>query len=265
MKRRWRFASAEEEREIETLRSEGLRLSASDPGKAAHLLLEIVRRYEDTHMVANAIAGEALNCAIDGAEWDVAIEVCQRMRKRKHSYAQYFFDEERACRLDKQGQHIQALELRFSRGVGSLQPADAGEYAAHASGLCHYGDRFADIGAHDRAWRLYSDALESAWQARPRQTHLIRLSQLKLLLKEDKPQNGVEMMLLAINESQMLNRNVPKTLVTGLRKALRASGFNLRKKENRGLVEELVSISSRRSGDKRAVQLFHDRLKELQV
>ena len=241
-----------EEKKAERLRERALQVSDSEPRKALDLLVEATRKYPHTRVVTNTVVNDIIDIAEPNGFWDEAIAACVLAQKSKPDYRQDYALLERAFRLDKEGCHVEATEARLEQ---------ANQRVVWFGTLRYYGDKFTELGAHDRAWRLYNQAVVMALREKE-SPHMVRQSMARLLLKENRPGGAVEMMIAGICEIQELEDRVPQTLVTDLRKALRATGFNLRKARFRGVADEIVT-ACKNEGQRYAIELFHKRREEI--
>lgn len=224
------------------LRQEAMWIQTEDPRMALDLLWAVAKKYPNSSTVRDYVVDDLIMTARLGAFWDDAIEACAVAQKAKPSFREHYVLEAQAFQLDKEGRHVEATEVRL-KGSG-------GWYGD----LRYFGDEFARLGAHDRAWRVYNQAAEAAVKDR-QSPHSVRQAMAKLLLKEDKPDRAVEMIITGIYEAQKVTGKVPKSLLTDLRKALRAAGFNLRAEQYRGLADEIASVCTEK-GKRHALKLF---------
>lgn len=183
--------------------------------------------------------------------WDEAIEACALAQKLKPEHQEAYVLEARACGLDKEGKHVEATELRFVKET---------LHGKWYGTLRYFGERFAELGAHDRAWSLYNEAAGLAVKE-GHSPHSVRQKMAKLLLKEGKPHTAVEILVDGICEAEQFADSLPKALVSDLRKMLKASGINLRLKRFHGLVDEIIA-ACKTKGRQTAIGIFYDHLEK---
>lgn len=222
-----------------------------DPRKALDLLWTVARTYPDTSTVTNYVLNDLISKARLAASWDEAIEACVLAQKLRPDLRESYAIQAQAFQLDKEGWHVEATEVRLKGASGWY------------GDLRRFGDEFARLGAHDRAWRVYNQAAEAAVKD-GQSPHSVRQAMAKLLLQEDTPDGAVEVILTGIYEAQKMTGKVPKSLLTDLRKALRVAGFNLRAEQYRGLADEIASVCTEK-GKRHALKLFQAQKAELKA
>ena len=149
--------------------------------------------------------------------WDLAIITCKKAIIHIPEDKKYWELDLEACNLSKNNKPYEALEIWLKRYTLNYRDS----YTLHS-----YANKFAEIGAHDRAWGLYNEATGLAW-SEGRSLHLIRESMADLLFKENKPFSAAENLIIGIEEAEKLNNNgTPKSTMTKLKKALKMAGFS---------------------------------------
>jgi uncharacterized protein with von Willebrand factor type A (vWA) domain len=236
------------------LRGKAMQVQSTNPRKALDLLVAITEEYSDTWTVANLVLDDIIGIARSNAFWDEAIEACSLAQNLKPSYREDYALEQQACQLDQQGDHLAATEVRLRKDTRR------GKWSGT---LGHYGDQFAQLGEHDKAWRLYNEAAILAIKE-GRGSHSVRQKMAELLLKEDKPRTAVELLITGVHEAEQFGGKIPSTLVRALKKALRASGFNLRSAAFRGLADDLITIC-RTEGERPAADRFYQLADDLEA
>lgn len=218
----------------------------SEPERALSILRQAVSDYPQTLTVNNHVLDSIITIAISIKNWDYAIDACKIAEKLKPAYKESYKLEREACKLEKEGKIIEATEIRLKKD--SLH----GEWY---KSLRVYGDKFAELGAHDRAWGLYNQAVRVA-VSEGDSPHTIRVSMAKLLIKENKPKQAGHMIITGIDESNRYSKKgVPKSLVNFLNKIMKSMGIKDRKKA------EDVAHLSKTKGFKIAIQQFDNIVK----
>lgn len=217
-----------------------------EPRRAIDKLRAIAEKYPDPG--ATWVPDEIIRIAEANEWWEEAAQAAERGAELKPSYREDYAASARAYRLREEGKDYEALEVLLEQR-GARAPVTARGYR-------YFAGEFAKIGAHDRAWRLYNQAIGKAG-ANKGVTHRIRRDMTDLLLKEDRPNQAVEMMITAFHEVGLLmDEDPPKVVEKYLRKALRAAGFNLHLQEHRDLPDRLIE-TCRSQGREAAIELFY--------
>lgn len=219
-----------------------------DPRQAIEKLKLVAQEYPDTWAARNPAINDIISIAEANEWWGEAAQAAERGAKQKPLYTEDYDLSARAYRLREEGREYEALEVPLERrkAQGASSP---GIYR-------HFANEFAKIGAHDRAWRLYNQAIGKAGEERV-PTHRIRRDMADLPLKEDKPNHAVETMITAFHEAKLLmDKDPPKVVEKHLRKALRAAGINLRLQAYRDLPDRLIETCESQ-GREAAVELFY--------
>jgi|GEM_PF-5994988 len=235
---------------VKEFRMEAFSLLSTDPRKAIELLMAAARRYEHSLTVANLVLNDIIEIAGRRGFWDEAIWACQKAQELKPIHREAYAVQEKVCRLNKAGEHIEAIEVRMACA------RKRGDQMA----LRSCGDKLAQMGEHDRAWRAYNEAASMAME---QGYHLpsVRMSMAELLIKEGKPDAAVEILITGIYEAQKMSGRVPRMVEKDLRKALNAAGINLRLKRFRGFADEVI-VACKTRGQQYAIELFHERRKK---
>jgi len=199
------------------LYEKALNIQFSTPKKALDLLWEAAQKYPNTLTVHNYVLDMLISIAQQNHFWDDAIRACSLAQQLKPDYQESYALEAEACQLDKDGKFIGALDKRFRKDT---------RYGKWFGTVRDYGNKFADLGAHDRAWKLYNEAIVIAVQDGT-SPHTVRVSMANLLLKENNPIAAIEQLLVGICEAeQFAKKGAPKSLITSLRKALKIANLN---------------------------------------
>lgn len=251
-------ASSEDEEIAERLRLDALEKIFDNPRQALVELTNTTNRFGDTWIVRNYVLDDIIELGKKLGSWDEAIQACRTAKKLKPSYREAYTAKEEEILLLKEGKPIEALRLRLAHerkridetGTGYIWPT-----------LHRFGNEFAKLGSHDEAWRLYNEAVIAA-AVDGVSPHPICQSMADLLLNENKPNAAVEILITAICEADQYDR-VTTTLINDFRKALRAAGFNLRKKRFRSLPDEILQACTDKGRDT-AVNLYRARRVELE-
>jgi len=215
----------------------------SAPREALDILWEAVKLYPNTSTVTNYVLDSIIRIAEINKYWDEAIEACSIAQRLKHDYRKSYELESQACYLDKEGKRIEALEVRLKKET--LHGKWYGTYR-------DFGDQFVNLGANDRAWRLYNEATTLAVK-NGISPHTVRQSMANLLISEGKPNAAVEMLIIGISEAEQLNKKgVPKSLITALRKSLKAAGV-----KDLSFANELAGICEAKGQDQ-AISIFRE-------
>jgi tetratricopeptide (TPR) repeat protein len=188
----------------------------SDPKKALQILREAVNKYKSTFSVHNYVIPSIFRICVTNQYWDDAIDTCKVARVLYPDESEYWQLDMESCEYKKKGEPIKALETSLKRD--SLRGKFS--YVFH-----HYGSEFAKLGARDRAWQLYNQAilLTATEKTSP---HLIRESMADFLLAENKPFSAAEILIFGINEAEKYNKNgTPKTTISKLSKSLKKAGL----------------------------------------
>ena len=240
------------------IRHQALAIEHSNPRKAINLLVEAIKLYRDTWTVANVILDDVIRIGQANGYWDETIFACKMAQELKPEYRKsYSVTEKESCLL-KDGRPAEALETRLAYDIADFKARKIGFLSPQ---LHRYGDRFTELGLHDRAWQLYNEAVAQA-VAEKLSPHPIRQSMARLLLKENKPQSAVELLIAGICEATRFNTEIPNPLVKDLRKALNTSGLNLRLKSLRDLPEEIIA-ACKTKGEQSAIEVYHKCLAEI--
>jgi hypothetical protein len=236
-----------QEDKISSLRLNALDIQSTDPQKSLELLMALVEEHERSWSVANLVLDDIIGIAKRYGYWDTAILACQKAQVLKPHSKEHYVVEERSCNLDREGKHIEAIEVRaaYARQKGK------------SSTLDYFADELIKHGAHDKAWHLYNEAITTMAQE-GYSTHGIRQSMAKSLLQQDKPDSAVETLITGICEAKDLTGSIPSTLKRDLKKALQMAGFNLHLKQFRGLADEIITICETQ-GQQSAVDSFYQR------
>ena len=203
--------------------------------------------------VANLILDDALRIAKADGFWDEAMAACKRIQRIKPEYGKYYAAESRACRVDKKGKSIEATKERVARDrrPGPGFTGSRKDWSPCYGALRHYADVFASLGA----WRLYNEAVVAPVRI-GQSPHTTRQAMAKLMLKENRPDQAVEVLITGICEAEKwAEKRPPKSIKTEPRRALRASGLN-----EDGLAEEIVS-ACKEQGERYARHLLNSRKK----
>lgn len=226
------------------LRDKAMDLEYSDPEKALEILKQAARRYPKTLTVGNLVVDDIIRIAVALGNYDDAIEACKLGEKAKDGHPDYQEDyrtEAQALRLEKDQRYVEATEIRFQK---------SNKYLETWGSYWTYGDKFADLGEHDRAWKLYSDAVRMAVKE-GQSPHNVRVSMANLLLKEGKTQQAGKMIITGIDEANRFSKtSVPKKMVTQLNKILKSLGV----KDKSKAIE--ISELCKAQGHKKAIELF---------
>lgn len=238
-----------EEDRAQRLRDEAMLVQTSEPRRALDLLWTAVQQYPRTSTVRDRIIDDIIATARYAGFWDDATRACALAERVKPDFREHYSAEAKACMLDKEGRHIDATEVRLIKASGWY------------GDLLRFGDEFARLGAHDRAWRVYNQAIAVASKDGV-SPHTVRQAMARLLLKEEKPGRAVEVLISGISEAHMIKGKVPKNLAVDLRKALRAAGFDLRSEQFCGIDQEIIRVCET-DGLRQALMCFQARLEEL--
>lgn len=226
------------------MRNEAMGNQLAEPRETLERLKSIVDKHQDTLTVRNYVIPDIIGIAQTNEWWDEAAETAELATTLKPQYRESYEMEAHAFRLHNEGEHYEALEVLFAASGLHRSPR-----------YREFANRFAEIGAHDRAWTLFNEAIGEAYEEGWR-THTIRFGMTELLLKEGKPDAAVEMMITTIHEAELIHGDSPKVAERHLRKALRAAGFNLRLKKHRKLPGRLIE-TCKLEGERAAVDLFY--------
>ena len=188
----------------------------SDPQKAISILKEAIRKYPKTFTVHNYVVPSILRISVSNKLWDEAFEICDIALRLYPDESEWWHLEKSACKLENDDREIDALEIRL------IQANLVGEYSLTFQ---RFGDKYLVLGLKDKAWELYNKAiLLSAKEGRS--PHQIRVSMAKLLQREDKNKQALEMLLFGIEEAEKYNKKgTPKALLLELKRGLTKSGI----------------------------------------
>jgi tetratricopeptide (TPR) repeat protein len=237
----------------ESQRNKALSLEKSNAREAMNLLINIINNYGDTWAVANLVLDDVIRIGKANGFLDEAIFACQKAQIIKSEYKSHYKIEERACQLEKNGDIFNATELRYRRDIepGPFFRGSREDWIPHYTTLRYYGNVFADLNAHDKAWKIYNEAVINA-AGIGESPHTIRQVMAKLLLKENKPANAVEILIAGICEAERwAPKGSPKSLIADLKRALKASGI-----ENQQAAEEIF-FACKKHGQQYATDLFY--------
>jgi len=236
------------------LREKAMQMQSTNPREALDLLIAITEKYTDTWTVANLVLDDIIGIARSNAFWNEAIAACSLAQSLKPGYREDYALEQEACQLDQMGNHLAATEVRLRKDTRR------GKWSGT---LSYYADLFVHLEDHDRAWSLLDEAALLAIKE-GRGSHSVRQKMADLLLKEGKSRTAVELLMTGVSEAERFGGKIPNTLVTALRKALRASGFNLRSTAFRGLADELITIC-RTESKQSAIDRFYKLADDLEA
>jgi tetratricopeptide (TPR) repeat protein len=226
------------------LRQEAMDLEYSDPEKAMKILKQVVKDYTNTLTVGNLVVDDIIRIAVAIGNYDDAIEACTLGVKAKDGHPNYQEDyrmEAQALKFEKEQRYVEATEIRFQKSIKYLETW--GSYWT-------YGDKFADLGELDRAWKLYNDAVRMAVKE-GQSPHNVRVSMANLLLKENKTEQAGKMIITGIDEANRFSKTgVPKKMITQLNKILKSLGVKDRSKS-----AEISELCKAQGSDK-AIEIF---------
>jgi tetratricopeptide (TPR) repeat protein len=220
----------------EKLRNQALEIQGTNPQGALILLQNVMREYKDTYTVINLVCDDVIQLAKHLKQYDEAIEACHESIELRPDYRESFLDEIKACHLDKQGKQIEATDVRLAsaRKPGPFFVGNPIEYYPYYTTLRYFADIYANLGAHDKAWSLYNEAVINA--VRDGQSpHSIRQSMASLLIDENKILQAIEILLVGIYEANKWKKVVPKAIISDLNKALKVVGIT-----EKGFAQELT-------------------------
>jgi len=239
-----------------SLRDEAIGLEKRDPARAMELYVQAAREYADTWTVQNLVVDDAGHLAqVHDSWWSEAIQIVERVLAADPDGASVHTGRLHKLRLKSQGKHFEALDEEYQEVLPRIDGS---------GGLWGYARQFAEIPdprAHDRAWYLYNKAAGMSAKA-GQSPHNIRRDMADQLLAEGKAGQAVEMLITGWSEARMFGESTPKSMLTQLKKAMRADGFNLRLARFRELRDKL-SAAARKQGREAAVQLYRDRKREV--
>lgn len=213
---------------VNVLIREALDHEFTDPRLAIEKLWEVVNSFPSDTAVLSVALDALIRISAFNKEWDEAIKACRLAQQSRPEYRKAYSLEEQACVLEKEGKVIEATEVRLK--IATLHGKWYGD-------IREFGDRFAALGKHDRAWRLYNEAVNLAVE-QGYSPHSIRQSMAKLLQKEGKFNQAVETLLIGVYEAgQFSKRGVPKSLVKDLCRAFRMAGVKDKKQ-----IDPIISL-----------------------
>jgi tetratricopeptide (TPR) repeat protein len=242
-----------QEKSAETLRDKAVNIERKDPRAAIGLLITAIKKYPKTWTVVNLVLDDVIRIGTTNGFWDEAIFACQKAQILKKEYKKSYVIEERACRLEKNGDFYEATLLRYKRALepGPFYEGKRKDFVPLYTDLRRFGEKFAELNANDTAWRVYNEAATSA--ARIGQSpHTVRQAMAKLLLKENKPINAVEILISGMCEAnKWAKKGIPKSLIADLKRAIKASGI-----EDNNLAEEIAKVCKSK-GRNSAIDMFY--------
>ena len=193
-----------QENEAADLRVKALESAYSEPEKGLKALWQIVRRYPDTWTAKNLVADDIIDVARVNQLWDEVISACAQAKELKPDYAKSYSLEAEAALLMKQGRQIEALEIYLKQET---------LHGTWFGTLRNFGIKFAELGAHDRAWALFNQAVVCAANE-GKSPDSVRQPMARLLIKEGRTASAVEMLLVGYWEAYKLEKKgAPKSMV----------------------------------------------------
>jgi hypothetical protein len=198
------------------LRQRAMELQSSDPKEALRILKDIIARYPRTRTVTDLVVDDIITVCTANRMWVQAVEACQTAQTIRPDNAPSYALEAKACRLDQEGRAVDATEARLEKDT---------LHGRWFGTLRTYGDLFASLGANDRAWALYHEAVSLALAER-KSPHATRESMASLLLTEGKPDQAAETLIEGVCEATRFSRTgAPKSLTASLKRSLEACGI----------------------------------------
>jgi len=148
--------------------------------------------------------------------WDEAIFIASKGMKLFPEDKQWYEYEIKILEHKKSGDKASAINVNLERWVLDGDRSSAYHWA---------GDRFLEIGMHDRAWELYNRAIELA-AIESYSPHTIRQSMTKLLIKEERYSTAIDIVIAGICEAEKLNKKgSPKSMLSLLKRVLKLDGI----------------------------------------
>ncbi|NJN99993.1 MAG: hypothetical protein HC875_40730, partial [Anaerolineales bacterium] len=192
-------------------------LLSEGPLTSINLLKQVIEKFPDTWTAANLVLDDIIDIATSNKLWDEAIEACIKAESVKPSYKQSYMLQAEACRLFKAGKELQAIEVLFKKDT---------LHGKWSGTICSYGDKFARLGARDKAWQLYNEAVGLAVKE-GKSPHSIRESMATFLIEEKKLGQAVEILIYGASEALPLIKKgeLPKSYISSLKKALKIAGI----------------------------------------
>ena len=229
------------------LYQEAMEYAFSEPDKALSLLNQVIKKYPETSTTDSYAIDQIIMISTQNKQWDQAIHACEIAGKLKPDYRKSYKLEIEALKLEKASNLIGATEKRYQKETLS------GEGYGTAR---DFGDKFASLGEHDRAWELYNRAVTLAIK-QGKSPHSVRQSMANLLVSEGKTEQAIEIIITGIAEAKRYSKSVPKSLFTYLRKLLRQLGIKESSK-----IQILIDSSTSQDVPK-TIRLLHSFLSEI--
>lgn len=148
--------------------------------------------------------------------WDEAIFVASKGIEFFPEDKKWYDYEIKIIELNKSGDIPGAIDTELERWINDGERSGAYKWA---------GDRFFEIGMHDKAWGHYNHASQLA-VVEGFSPHAIRQSMAKLLIKEKRYSTAVEIVIAGICEAERLNdKGSPKSMIALLKRVLKLEGI----------------------------------------
>lgn len=216
-----------------------MEIYSNNPLESLKLLKEIADEYPDTFTVHNYVIPNILILAQSHELWNEAIAICEKAIIFYPSSKSWWETEKKAIEFDKLGKKLDGLEIRFSRDP------------KYSSAYVRYGNRFLELGANDRAWGVFNEAIGLAAKEHS-SPHNIRQAMAKMVYKEKKYVDAMVLILKAICEAWECNKQIiPQSLISDLKKYQKANGLT-----DNGFFEDVINIC-KSNGFEKANLFFH--------
>lgn len=198
------------------LRTEALEAEKHNPEKAIALLREAVDCYPQEWTTINLIIDDLIRVASKNEQWTDAILAARKAQQLKNTCKESYAVTEKALRLQQQGRFVDAVDVHVEY---------AQKRGANHNELVHWANTYADLDENDKAWSLFNQAVASASKI-SKSPHTVYQQMAQFLLRKNRPNNAVEILIDAIEQAERLNRSgAPKSLTSDLKRALKAAGI----------------------------------------